>query len=252
MCLSYIQRASHLPILRCMCKFIVHSQDLLNLHYTCLQLGIPSPLLWNNHSATARYNLFCYTVCHSLMKWTHIRSLAEVLRLFANPLSYQCRHYSVLSFCPCLCAFVWVCLSLFILCPGGVTAGSTTGTWRPYASPCTCLSASRHVCLLDTVSLLNNQSHSLSLSGFATCFKITCCLSVSGGVSPCLPAHPSIYLCPALALPLVQDQQPFSSVDIPGTGEVQPSPGSRRRHCRWCWWWMPLLLLMMPMLVEQN
>lgn len=131
-----------------------------------------------------------------------------------------------------LSVLMCVCLSLFILCPGGVTAGSTTGTWRPYASPCTCLSASRHVCLLDTVSLLNNQSHSLSLSGFATCFKITCCLSVSGGVSPCLPAHPSIYLCPALALPLVQDQQPFSSVDIPGTGEVQPSPGSRRRHCR--------------------
>lgn len=93
-----------------------------------------------------------------------------------------------------LSVLMCVCLSLFILCPGGVTAGSTTGTWRPYARPCTCLSASRHVCLLDTVSLLNNQSHSLSLSGFATCFKITCCLSVSGGVSPCLPARPPVRL----------------------------------------------------------
>lgn len=62
-----------------------------------------------------------------------------------------------------LSVLMCVCLSLFILCPGGVTAGSTTGTWRPYARPCTCLSASRHVCLLDTVSLFNNQSHSLSL-----------------------------------------------------------------------------------------
>lgn len=91
-----------------------------------------------------------------------------------------------------LSVLMCVCLSLFILCPGGVTAGSTTETWRPYARPFTCLSASRHVCLLDTVSLLNNQSHSLSLALQLVSRSHAVSQSLAVSLRVCPPTRPSI------------------------------------------------------------